>query len=360
MLQARSHICVCVRVCVHVHAYVCAGINTHCVGIPVCVSLYVCVHMNLWVCACACMRARVYFLFSKGVFYIKCRHFDPYSMFGWYNLNGWVGIKTKAACTRKGKKIKGGKGVLQTTCTYPRHYRTGQRGHSHNGCTYLCYWRGRKGRKHHHHQEMPWPPLDCTWYYRENRHLASTAQQFTLNASHQNKHWQELTQGSLLSRQFFLSQPTRVRCGKLVFVTTRRIFCHNKSMLAVTSFVMTKRIFCHNKSMLAVTSFVMTKLCLLWQNIFFCDKTFFFFFFATSILLSWQKMWFVVTTWQTYFCHDKRCVLSWQTCFCHDKHVFVVTKLLLQQKWPLWQLPPMTQNKQSTDHAQPGVNQTTT
>ena len=44
---------------------------------------------------------------------------------------------------------------------------------------------------------------------------------------------------------------------------------------------------------------------------------------------------------QTYFYYDKRCVLSRQTHFCHDKHFFVMTKLLSQQKWYLWQFPPM-------------------
>ena len=77
----------------------------------------------------------------------------------------------------------------------------------------------------------------------------------------------------------------------------------------------------------AVTSiiFVVTKVCLSWQNLC-CDK----------------------------FCRDKHNFvtkyLSWQK-FCPSKHAFVAAKdvfchnspnaYLLQQKWYLWQLPPM-------------------
>ena len=58
--------------------------------------------------------------------------------------------------------------------------------------------------------------------------------------------------------------------------------------------------------------FVATNIC--------CDKTFV----TTKICLSWQA----------YFCHDKRHVLSkqtclsWQTCVCHD-NTFVTTKMIL-------------------------------
>ena len=72
-----------------------------------------------------------------------------------------------------------------------------------------------------------------------------------------------------------------------------------------------KHLFCHDKNMLVVTT------PLSWQN--YCDKTFVttniwlnkHMFVATSILLSWQKM------------------------------CFLVTELLLRQKWYLWQLPSM-------------------
>ena len=58
-------------------------------------------------------------------------------------------------------------------------------------------------------------------------------------------------------------------------------------------------------------------------------------FLVTNVCLSWQSMSFVVTkvhvfvetkllSWQTYFCHAKRCVLSWQTCVCHDRSMLVV------------------------------------
>ena len=40
-----------------------------------------------------------------------------------------------------------------------------------------------------------------------------------------------------------------------------------------------------------------------------------------------------------YFCCNKHKQTFYL--FCHDKHVFVMTKLLSQQKLYLWQLPPM-------------------
>ena len=82
---------------------------------------------------------------------------------------------------------------------------------------------------------------------------------------------------------------------------------------------------CHNKTCLSQlnTSFVTTKVCLLQQN-FCCDK---FMFVATKVLLR-----------QAYFCRDKRRALLWQTRVC----MVVMTKVLSQQKWYLWQLPPMT------------------
>ena len=75
-------------------------------------------------------------------------------------------------------------------------------------------------------------------------------------------------------------------------------------------FVTTKHIFCHDKSML-----VATKVCLLWQNIFvatkvFCDK---------------------YLSWQTCVCHDRSFVTT-KDVFCHDKHMFVATKVSF-----LWQ-----------------------
>ena len=74
------------------------------------------------------------------------------------------------------------------------------------------------------------------------------------------------------------------------------------------TFVVTKHVFCHDKT------FVVTKLCLSRQN--FChDKN--------------------TLSRQTYFCRDKRHVLSltntclsWQTCVCRDK-TFVATKIIL-------------------------------
>ena len=76
------------------------------------------------------------------------------------------------------------------------------------------------------------------------------------------------------------------------------------------------------------------------------------------------------------FCHDKHTFVATKDVFCRDKHVFVttkvslswqnfcsdkllsqqntsyvMTKLLLWQKWYLWQLLPMIFNSLSTNHS---------
>ena len=84
--------------------------------------------------------------------------------------------------------------------------------------------------------------------------------------------------------------------------------------------------FCHNK-----TSFVTTKICLSWQNVFVATR-------VTNICRNKRNfvrtnmclLCFVMTkvlSWQAYFCHDKRYVLS-MTCVCHNK-TFVMTKIIL-------------------------------
>ena len=93
-------------------------------------------------------------------------------------------------------------------------------------------------------------------------------------------------------------------------------------------FVVTKHGFCHDKSMLVMTNdkhVVMTSLFLLQQTHVCGDDTH---------LLSQQK----------YACHDKTFVAT-NTClshqkFCRGKHTFENT-CLSQQKWYLWQVPPM-------------------
>ena len=141
-------------------------------------------------------------------------------------------------------------------------------------------------------------------------------------------------------------------CSNKSFVTTntclsqQNVFCHDKSMLAVTKllswqnyvccdtiFVMTntclsRQKFCLDKHM---NTFVTTKLCLSRQI-----------FVVTKVLL-WQK-YFVMTSiivfttkllsQQAYFCCDKRCVLLRQTRVCCDN-------FLPWQKWYLWQLGQM-------------------
>jgi len=156
---------------------------------------------------------------------------------------------------------------------------------------------------------MPWPPLDCTWYYWENRHLASTAQQFTLNTSRQNKHWQELTQVSFLLWQNFC-------CSQHVFVMTNACLSQQNTSFVMTKVCLLGQNFCRAKIMFVATTY------------FCCDKTF-----VTTNICHDKH----VLSQPAYFCHDKRRVLlsqPRQTCFCHDKHICcdktcVATKLLV-------------------------------
>ena len=130
---------------------------------------------------------------------------------------------------------------------------------------------------------------------------------------------------------------------KRVFVMTKHIFCCDKSTLAMTKLLSKQNYVCSGKHTFVMTKlsswqiFVMAKLHLSWQAHFCHNK---------RRVLSQQTHVFVMTNTcllqQAYFCPNKRCVLSWQTRVCHDKHVFVMTKRLLQHKWYLWQLPPMT------------------
>ena len=64
-----------------------------------------------------------------------------------------------------------------------------------------------------------------------------------------------------------------------------------------------------------------------------------------SFVVANDEHMFVVT--KHVFCHDRRCVLSQQTHVCYDKHEFVTTKVLLRQRWYLWQLPPMIEDQVS-------------
>ena len=75
--------------------------------------------------------------------------------------------------------------------------------------------------------------------------------------------------------------------------------------------------------------FVVTK-ALSWQN-FCCDKLTFA---ATNTCLLWQNT--RLLSWQKYACHDRT---------VRDKHMFVMTKVLWQQKWYLWQLLPMIEHR---------------
>ena len=107
--------------------------------------------------------------------------------------------------------------------------------------------------------------------------------------------WWELPQVKKNSGQKFSCN----KCDKHMFVTTKHVFCHDKSMFAMTKPYSRQNYVCFDKIMFV---FVATKIYVC------CDKT------STFVL--------------------------WQTCVCCDKHVFVVTKLLSWQEWFLWQELP--------------------
>ena len=119
-------------------------------------------------------------------------------------------------------------------------------------------------------------------------------------AVHYHWHWQELPQVS------FLSQQTPVCHDKQVFVMTKPVFCHDKSMLFATklwcdkSFVLTSILLSRQKYACNDKTFVPTKLLrqiFVVTKQFFQDKSF-----VTNILLLQQKT----------------CFLSRQTCVCHS------------------------------------------
>ena len=91
---------------------------------------------------------------------------------------------------------------------------------------------------------------------------------------------------------------------------------HFFTFVATNMFVMTKRVFCHDKSMLVSTK------CLSWQTQVCCDR---------YLLLSRQK----------YVCHNKSFVVA-SILFSQQKKCFIATK------WYLWQLPPMIQDSHAT------------
>ena len=87
---------------------------------------------------------------------------------------------------------------------------------------------------------------------------------------------------------------------KPVFVMTKHIFCHEKSMLVAAKF-------CRNQIMfVATTKKVTTNLC--------CNKHMF----AAKKVLSWLAYFVTI---KDMFCHDKH--------VCCNKHVFVMTRIIL-------------------------------
>ena len=123
-------------------------------------------------------------------------------------------------------------------------------------------------------------------------------------------YWWELPQVSFLSRWKFC-------CDKHLFFMTNTCLSWQNMSFVVTKVCLSQHIFvatniCHNNS------FVTTKI--------FCgDKHKYF---ATKVLSR-----------QSYFCHNKRCVLSWQTHVCCNRS-FVATKMILvaaladDRDWP--------------------------
>ena len=134
-----------------------------------------------------------------------------------------------------------------------------------------------------------------------------------------------------------LSQQTRVCRNKTSFVTIkvcllwqkfgRENNCRDKIFLSRQN--LSQQIFVVTNIILlwqtCVHMLVETKL-LSWQTCVCCDKSCV----ATDIILSWQK-----------FCHSKHNFVVTKDMFCCDKHMFVMTKDLSQQRWYLWQLPPV-------------------
>ena len=90
-----------------------------------------------------------------------------------------------------------------------------------------------------------------------------------------------------------------------MFVATKHVFCHDKSMLVVTKHLSRQKCACRDKAFVKHV-FVTTNIC--------HEKGFV----ATNILLSRQKTCFVAT----------RRALSGQTHVCRDK-TFVATKMIL-------------------------------
>ena len=138
-----------------------------------------------------------------------------------------------------------------------------------------------------------------------------------------------------------LSRETRVCRDKHVYITTKHVFCRDKSMLVATKlhdkimFVMTKRLsrqtfvfvstkdvsrqayFCRNKRRVCVfrnKSMLVATKALSRQTRICCNKN----------ILSRQ------TAFSRHnFCQDKHTFVATKDEFCRDRHVFVATKIIL-------------------------------
>ena len=89
--------------------------------------------------------------------------------------------------------------------------------------------------------------------------------------------------------------------------------------------ILLRQKFCCDKlTFVTANMFVTTKVCL--------------FVVANMLFVVTKIFWTKVSSWQAYFCCDKRCVLLQKTHICYNK-TFVTTKMP-KLKWYLWQLPP--------------------
>ena len=106
----------------------------------------------------------------------------------------------------------------------------------------------------------------------------------------------------------------------MIFVTTKHVFCHDKSMLVTTKVCFPRQNYCRDKHIF-VTTKLLSRQIFVATNIICRDKTVV----ATSLLLSRQTR--VCREKNTCFTATKVC-LSRQTRICRDKIMFVVTKRL--------------------------------
>ena len=124
-----------------------------------------------------------------------------------------------------------------------------------------------------------------------------------------------------------------------VFVTTKHIFHHKKSMLLAIKLLLWQNYVCHDKMLWQKTCFILTGIPLSQQKMYFVATDVFV---TTKICLSWQKLLWENMLSPTNICHDKSFVAKKKQEKKHATNINVCAKKLLsQQKWCLWQLLPV-------------------